>query len=193
MLPGRKQGDNGSPGGPAGTVSSLPPPPSQGLEGLQASHGFDLGWVPLCFVPIPTPNPQRWCQAGEAPAPPGRSSHLEIPKAWKCSRAEVSEGPVFWPGEEGSGPPSRFQLSQFQPYFLSFLLSLPPRPSSLKLGERPWAIFCPQTTAPPPPRAGRGYLQLCPHRPEPPSAGRLPAGLLLQQLCMGGAGRFGLY
>lgn len=128
MLPGRKQGDNGSPGGPAGTVSSLPPPPSQGLEGLQASHGFDLGWVPLCLVPIPTRNPQRWCQAGEAPAPPGRSSHLEIPKAWKCSRAEVSEGPVFWPGEEGTGPPSRFQLSQFQPYFLSFLLSLPPRP-----------------------------------------------------------------
>lgn len=158
MLPGRKQGDNGSPGGPAGTVSSLPPPPSQGLEGLQASHGFDLGWVPLCLVPIPTPNPQRWCQAGEAPAPPGRSSHLEIPKVWKCSRAEVIEGPVFWPGEEGSGPPSRFQLSQFQPSPLasreggpSFLLSFPPRTQQPETRGKAMGYFlssdnCPSST-----------------------------------------------
>lgn len=92
--------------------------------------------------------------------------------------------------------PSLFQVSQLQLYPLasreggpsSFHLRL----SSPKLGERPWVTFCPQTTAPPPPRA-RCFLSAtrvpaaCPHRPEPPSSASLPAGLL-QRLCMGGAG-----
>ena len=64
-LPGRKQGDNGSPASQWGLSSLSPPRLSQGLEGLQASQGADLGWLPLPSVPIP----RSPCQAGEIPAP----------------------------------------------------------------------------------------------------------------------------
>lgn len=56
-LIGRKQGDNGSPGWLAGTSSSLPPPPSRGLEGLQASHEADLGEAASLQCPSQPPAP----------------------------------------------------------------------------------------------------------------------------------------
>lgn len=83
------------------TMSSLPPSPlSQALEGLQPSHGADLGWVLLPSMPIPTSGPGA--RQGRLRPPPGRSSCLDVPVAWRCSRAEVCRGPLVWPGE-GAG------------------------------------------------------------------------------------------
>lgn len=154
-------------------------------------------------MPLPTPNTQLQRQAGEAPAPTQLKWQSRSPKSLELQPALVSGSPAFWPGEEGSGVYSASSscptsdLTHWPADKLALFISYPSgHPSQQpKLGERPWAGFCPQTSAPPPPRArcylpatSPWYLQLCPHRTEPPSSACLPAGLVLQGFCVGGAG-----
>lgn len=81
-------------------MNSLPPPPpSLGLGGLQASHGADLGWVPLPSLPIPTPSPSARrvrLQSRLAGAAIWMSQ-------WSGDAGAQGSEAAFWPGEEESG------------------------------------------------------------------------------------------
>ena len=182
------------------TMSSLPPSPlSQALEGLQASHGADLGWFPLPSVPIPTSS--LGARQGRLRPPPGRSSCLDVPVAWRCSRAEVCRGHSFGLGRGRVwSPPSRLKLPQLQLDQLQqgrrpFFPSIPwPLSQELTLGERPWGTRVPRLVPPPqcPVIIASDWplvlaaLPLADLSCLPGSAG-LPAGPVLRRLCMGGA------
>ena len=136
------------------TMSSLPPSPlSQGLEGLQASHGADLGWVPLPSVPIPASGPGA--RQGRL-RPPTRQEQLSrCPGGVEMQPGRGLQGPTHlaWGGGVWS-PPSQLRLPQLQPDQLQhgrrrFFPAIPwPLSQQLKLGERPWGTRCPQTSAP---------------------------------------------
>ena len=137
------------------------------------------------------PNPQPSCQAGEAPAQPGRNGRLDFPSGvfMQPGRGRWG-GPVFWPGEEGAGVHRASQLGSRLRRTAEGEALRPSYPSGLQPRSLKWGVGgggklqatgCPPDKGPPPPlRApcqptlGRGSRAL--RGPSRPVSAGLPAG-----------------